>query len=473
MVKITLYMHGPRARIEVGQQSVEIGPDVFIAVEGLGTFKGVSLEDRLREIIKSGKDLYKHSLKVHKESTRRGHASITTSMVMQMEITECSRVLSMLLTAHPFGSYLQESQRRSIIDENYVVIPRNLDGYEQKYRKTFLLLLSLYRSLINDGVEIEDARYIMPIGVKTSLYSSVSLETCISLLQIPRDAKHSEYCPWEVYEFGDKLKAVISDIAPALLEARLAFRNRLATYSYPNPFKQSDPIVNEIVSKMNRPDEPMIISTAFIPENGIKYAEKLMEDEEKEIIDSINPLFHVISLEPMSLVAYHQAIRHRTIPTAVESIYTAVERALAKPEENIIIPPSIKAKNNMSRKFQEHFTEALALYEEMIHDGIPCSSACYIIPQAMRIYVIRHYNGYNLLFPQGFIGTRTCAYTQWEERGIAYKIWYEVAKKSPSLADIMGEKCKHLGFCPEKKWCPIILKYHKYDDEIHKSHNNT
>jgi len=32
----------------------------------------------------------------------------------------------------------------------------------------------------------------------------------------------------------------------------------------------------------------------------------------------------------------------------------------------------------------------------------------------------------------------------------------------------MGEKCKILGYCPEREWCPIILKYRSYGDEEHK-----
>jgi thymidylate synthase (FAD) len=35
----------------------------------------------------------------------------------------------------------------------------------------------------------------------------------------------------------------------------------------------------------------------------------------------------------------------------------------------------------------------------------------------------------------------------------------------------MGEKCMHLGYCPEREWCPIILKYHAYSDEAHHRFN--
>ncbi|MEM3096166.1 MAG: FAD-dependent thymidylate synthase, partial [Nitrososphaerota archaeon] len=174
---------------------------------------------------------------------------------------------------------------------------------------------------------------------------------------------------------------------------------------------------------------------------------------------------------PMSLVAFHQAVRHRTVPTAVESIYTAADRAYQNPEENIVVPPSIKKDAGLSTIFRESVSIALECYRELLSRGVRRSTAIYIIPQALRVYSVRLYNGYNLIYPQGFIGTRTCSYTQWEERGIAYRIWRELEKSLPEIAALIGEKCRYLGYCPEREWCPIITKYHTYSDELHRLHS--
>jgi thymidylate synthase ThyX len=71
----------------------------------------------------------------------------------------------------------------------------------------------------------------------------------------------------------------------------------------------------------------------------------------------------------------------------------------------------------------------------------------------------------------GFVATRTCSAAQWEERALAYKVWREVERAAPWLRGLMGEKCMHLGYCPEREWCPIILKYHAYSDEAHHRFN--
>ena len=111
-IEVKLLSYGPRTKLKIDDREFQVEPDLLIALEGIGTFKGVTLEERLQEFLKAGKDLEKIAFKMHQESTRRGHASLTTSLSLQLEVNVCSRVASMLLVSPPFASYLQESQRR-------------------------------------------------------------------------------------------------------------------------------------------------------------------------------------------------------------------------------------------------------------------------------------------------------------------------------------------------------------------------
>ncbi|MEM3865649.1 MAG: FAD-dependent thymidylate synthase, partial [Nitrososphaerota archaeon] len=147
----------------------------------------------------------------------------------------------------------------------------------------------------------------------------------------------------------------------------------------------------------------------------------------------------------------------------------AVERAEKKPEANVIIPPTIKSREETVNIFNDVVYRLLEAYSNLIAENLPPSEAIYLCPQALRIYAVRRYDAFNLLWPQGYIGTRTCSYAQWEERMIAYSIWRGIEKFSPDIGRLMGEKCKHLGYCPEKDWCQIIKKYFPdYNDEIHR-----
>ncbi len=463
-VAVRLLSYGPSAKIE----GVELGPDILIALEGLGTFKGVTIEDRFKELQAKSRDLIDVASNMHKESTRRGHASLTTSLILQFEVNPCSRVSTILLAAQPFGSYLQESQRRRQVKIDDFIIPPEIvkvERYSRIYHEVIYHAWKCYRSLIDKGVPIEDARYLLPLSSRTSIFVTGSLESFIWLIYSSEN-RDAWYFPSELKKIGELINKTASSVSPLLTSARLSFKPLSYVYPYPDLYKREDKAIEEIIRKHHVPNQLILLD--FRVEEGIdgliQYALK-----NPECMNSLNPLIYAVTLEPLSLAAYHQSIRHRTVPTSVESIYKAVERAEKKPEANVIIPPTIKSREETVNIFNDVVYRLLEAYSNLIAENLPPSEAIYLCPQALRIYAVRRYDAFNLLWPQGYIGTRTCSYAQWEERMIAYSIWRGIEKFSPDIGRLMGEKCKHLGYCPEKDWCQIIKKYFPdYNDEIHR-----
>ncbi|MEM4450042.1 MAG: FAD-dependent thymidylate synthase, partial [Nitrososphaerota archaeon] len=161
---------------------------------------------------------------------------------------------------------------------------------------------------------------------------------------------------------------------------------------------------------------------------------------------------------------------HRTVSNIVEPLPEAIIRVEKNLEEYLVIPPDIKRKEELTSRFLDAVNDLLTLYRKLVDENENVA-ALYAVPQAITVSVIRSYNLFNLVYPMGFIATRTCSKAQWEERSIAYKIWHDIEREMPWMSLIMGEKCKHLGYCPEKEWCPIILKYRQYSDEIHREYS--
>lgn len=462
-VKINLVSYGPLSRIG----GREFGPDAIIALEGIGTFKGVTIEDRLGEILAKGRDLGEESAKVHRESTRRGHASITTSLILQFEVPKCSRASTLVLAAAPFGSYLQESQRRRMVGEDEFIVPPAMEGsgiLAERYRGAVGLAWSTYKALVERGVPMEDARYVLPLSSRTSIFVTGSLENFVWLMYSSRE-RDGRYLPKELKRIGALIEREASRISPQITSARLSFRPLSFSYPYPDPYKPGDSVVEKIIETCGEPGQPVLLSLVF-PE--------FLEDRLAEALGSVdsarslNPMVFAVFLEPLSLAAYHQSIRHRTVPTSVESIYVALRRALRDPGRNVVCPPSVARSEEASRIFHDSVSSLLDEYSRLLEEGVDPSDAVYLCPQAVKIYTVRAYNAFNLLWPQGFVSTRTCSYAQWEERAIAYAVWRRVEEASPVLGGLMGEKCRHLGYCPEKRWCPIIKKYRpEYGDEVH------
>jgi len=471
-ITVKLLSYGPKTVLKLGDEEIPVEPDILIALEGIGTVKGVTLEDRYRDLLSLGKNPEKVALKLHEESTRRGHASLTTSLSLQLEISKCSRASSMLLVAPPFGSYLQESQRRRMVSRDDFVIPRKI-AENPEARKTFERAISeayaAYKQLIEEGVELEDARYILPLASATSLFASGSLDTFLGfIIDSERLKQGTDIYPDELITIGIEIKKLAHKVAPMLTKAKLSFKSNLPTYPYSNPYKDDDPLMENILNAAGEVSEPKMLSfTYLITDANENTLSKVLEDPAKA--SSLIPLVSAVFLEPLSLVAYHQSIRHRTVPTAVESIYKAAARLVKNPEKSLIIPPKISGSEKLLNIFQDSSKTLIECYKALMELGIPRSDAIYLIPQAMKIYVIRSYNAFNLLWPQGYVAMRSCSYSQWEERKIAYKIWNSISEENAEIASLMGERCKLLGYCPERKWCEIILKYREYNDEIHQN----
>ncbi|MEM4297841.1 MAG: FAD-dependent thymidylate synthase, partial [Nitrososphaerota archaeon] len=215
-LSFVLFSIGPAYR----QGELELGPDAVIALEGLGTFQGVSIHDRISDALSKGRDLSKIVAKVHRESTRRGHASLTTSAVMFWEVSNCSRLISMLLVAPVFGSYLQESQRRSPLTRERLLTPAELRSgrFEARYSEVMDRCFDAYRTLCEEGVPLEDARYLVPLAAATSLYAVLSLESHIYFIRKVEEG--IGIVTKELRAFVDRFLDVARGRAPLLLDSR-------------------------------------------------------------------------------------------------------------------------------------------------------------------------------------------------------------------------------------------------------------
>ncbi|MCS7126507.1 MAG: FAD-dependent thymidylate synthase [Aigarchaeota archaeon] len=462
-IDINLISYGPHTNID----GLDVGPDILIALESLGTFKGVTIRERLRELLDKNKDLGEVASRVHRESTRRGHASITTSLILQFEVSRCSRASTLLLAAAPFGSYLQESQRRKQIGKEDFIIPSTISGLDdlsKKYSKLIEHVWRAYTNLIDRGIPMEDARYILPLSSRTSIFVTGSLENFIWLIYSSKN-RDEKYFPRELKKIGSLIEELALKISPKLTLARLSFKPLSFSYPYPDPYKPSDIVLEKIIERYGETDETILLKLN-IPDFIEDHIEEILKVQDSA--RSLNPIIHAVTLEPLSIAAYHQSIRHRTVPTCVESIYSAMERAVKNLEKNIIIPPTIESKEENTEIFNEALSSLVETYSNLLDEGLDLSEAIYLCPQAVKIYTVRMYNAFNLFWPQGFIATRTCSYAQWEERKIAYSIWRGIEKEAPRIGKLMGEKCRHLRYCPEKNWCPIIKRYiPEYGDEQH------
>ncbi len=87
------------------------------------------------------------------------------------KISEVSRAFTHQLVRTRTGSYAQESQRTvDVRDAEYIDI-----GDQPFYHDSMQAAKDTYATLIDDGIPVQDARHVLPIGIHTSIIAKFSL----------------------------------------------------------------------------------------------------------------------------------------------------------------------------------------------------------------------------------------------------------------------------------------------------------
>ena len=106
---------------------------------------------------------------------KSGHESVLEHAVFTFRIEGVSRVLLAQLTRHRIASFSVASQRYIQQNTTPIFIPPTIQG---KMRERAVALADsaqkLYSQMLDEGIKPEDARYILPQGITTTLYLTMN-----------------------------------------------------------------------------------------------------------------------------------------------------------------------------------------------------------------------------------------------------------------------------------------------------------
>ena len=144
----------------------------------------------------------KDPMKLVKHLYRNGHHSCFEHIYFTFKIEGISRACSHQLVRHRMCSFTQRSQRYCSEDGFGVVSPCTIpDGFID-----YIMDVDLYyKSLQENGVPNEDARYILPNACETSLYLSCNLR---ELIHIANERLCSR-AQWEIRELVQKMVSLV------------------------------------------------------------------------------------------------------------------------------------------------------------------------------------------------------------------------------------------------------------------------
>lgn len=142
-----------------------------------------------------------------------GHLSVLEHASATFKISDVSRVLTHQLVRHRIASITQRSQRACKEENTRFITPpsvRKKVGTEQIFRNITLYCQEVYNTLIDLGVDKEDARYVLPNATATELYMTANLREWRHILEL----RGSPAALWEIRDMAKLIFDILKEKCP-------------------------------------------------------------------------------------------------------------------------------------------------------------------------------------------------------------------------------------------------------------------
>lgn len=186
-------------------------PELVIAAASRST----SADSTATEII--DKMTPDYASRMIKQLISAGHLSPLEHASFTFSLEGISRACSHQLVRHRLASYSQQSQRFVHLKEPKFVTPPSLSAhpemrgrYQEKVRKAH----QFYQEMVQAGIPMEDARYILPSGMETNLVMTMNARELLNAAAL-------RLCPrsqWEIVGLFERIKAEVKRVAPTIGE---------------------------------------------------------------------------------------------------------------------------------------------------------------------------------------------------------------------------------------------------------------
>ena len=153
--------------------------------------------------------------KALQHSAGSGHESVIEHTIYTFRVSNVSRVLLAQLTRHRLCSFSVESQRYVKLDGTHpIVCPKSIENFDlqEKFAQVCQRLMDFYCELLNVGVPAEDARYILPQGVATTIIISCNARELKHILEL----RCCHRAQWEIRKMADLMYKLVYPTAPII-----------------------------------------------------------------------------------------------------------------------------------------------------------------------------------------------------------------------------------------------------------------
>ena len=145
----------------------------------------------------------------------KGHHSVLEHASFTLAISGISRVVSHQLVRHRIASYSQLSQQRSDASELAFVVPpdvRKDPDFAGEYRDLMVRCQEFYKRLVEHGIALGTARYVLPSGFTTRIVMTMNARSLFNLIA-QRECAVEE---WEFRQLASLIHRHLMTVAPGI-----------------------------------------------------------------------------------------------------------------------------------------------------------------------------------------------------------------------------------------------------------------
>ena len=149
-------------------------------------------------------------------SMASGHESVLEHAVFTFRVEDISRVTLAQLTRHRLASFSVQSQRYVKLEDPELVVPDSIrtSAFAAEAESSMRYMLNLYQRMVEAGISAEDARYITPQAVPTSLIVTMNARELRHFFSL----RCCNRAQWEIRKLADEMLKLCKKEAPILFE---------------------------------------------------------------------------------------------------------------------------------------------------------------------------------------------------------------------------------------------------------------
>ena len=455
-------------------------------VELLGSCNQEELESRIQTVAAAGKlsrfkrnvfevlescNDYEKNLKLIKRIIGMGHKSIIEHDYLVFALCDVTPIIEQTIIGNRLTSFTVKSRREvdfrtvgyyvpEFRDENLEIHPKNKE-LKEKYQEHMKYLFNAYGEIVDSGVSVEDARFILPYSYHSNLIMGLDARELEKMITSLRSGRLSRI--QELKELGDRLFEIAKEKVPYLTEM---IEN--TNVNSENQFEYLE--ANSKRPEIKIIDRPRILSHTpnaddIIIKSNIMYHYQCSEQEAEKILKELEAKDEKAREKIMDNILHKDECRELEqvnftlqIPISL-SILTHLTRhrmhSLLIPEfvplwnmENYITPATVEAGAN--EIYQEAARKNIEMFEYFKSEKIAQEDLIYFYIGAQMLNVVTTIDARNLKW---ILRLRCCNKAQWQIRKIAQDIAGQVKQIAPLLGKGVGATCMTDRYCGEGREC--------------------